>query len=439
MEKQIPAPPETPLLPPPATRNSPPPGRHSRRWIRILVLLAIAVAIYYLWPRGKHVPPGGGPAGAPVAGGGRRHGGRGEAGGGPVPVVAVRAQRGNIGVYDMALGAVTPIHTVTVKSRVDGDLMKVYYNEGDIVHKGEPLAEIDPRPFQVQLIQAQGALAKDEATLANARVDVQRYATLAAQQAIPEQQLATQQALVKEEEGVVKSDQGQIESAKLNITYAHITAPITGLVGLRLVDPGNMVHATDPNGLVVITQIDPISVIFTLSEDQLPDVLKRWRAGQHLRTDAYDRTNKTRISTGRLVTIDNQIDQSTGTVKLRADFDNANFTLFPNQFVNARLLVQEKTGVTLLPSAAIQRNAQSSYVYLVKPDSTVTIRQVTTGTTEDDRSEITSGLNPGDVVVMTGVDKLVEGTPVTVHYEGETADPAQPAALGASRRRERAK
>jgi multidrug efflux system membrane fusion protein len=332
-----------------------------------------------------------------------------------VPVVGAKAHRGNIPVYFTGLGAVTPIYTVTVRSRVDGELMQVYYKEGDLVHKGDPLVEIDPRPYQVQLSQAEGQLIKDQAVLENSRVDLARYKTLLTQNAVPEQQVVTQQALVTQNEGIVKTDQAMIDSAKLNIIYCHITAPITGRIGLRLVDPGNIVHAADTNGLLVITQIQPMSVIFTLPEDQLPEVLRRLRLGQHLRVEADDRSNN-KLAEGVLETVDNQIDPTTGTLRLRANFGNKDNALFPNQFVNVRLLVQLKQGVTLLPSAAIQRNSQTTYVFLVKPDSTVTVRPIATGTVEGDETEVTSGLSPGDTVVMTGVDKLQEGTKVAVHF-----------------------
>jgi multidrug efflux system membrane fusion protein len=335
-------------------------------------------------------------------------------------VVAARAQKGNIGVYYTGLGAVTPIYTVEVKSRVDGQLMKVLYKEGDIVHQGEPLLEIDPRPYQVQLEQAEGQLVKDQALLDNAKIDLARYQTLLTQNAVPEQQLTTQKSLVAQFEGNIKTDQAAIDSAKLNLVYCHITAPITGRIGLRLVDPGNIIHATDTNALLVITQIHPISVIFTLAEDQLPVVLQKMRAGQRLRVDAYDRDWKAKLAEGWLTTLDNQIDQTTGTLKLRATFANENDALFPNQFVNARLLVEEKQGVTLLPTASIQRNSQTTYVWVVKPDSTVTVRPVTVGTTEGDHAEIASGISPGEVVVMTGVDKLQEGSKVTPHFAGGT-------------------
>jgi multidrug efflux system membrane fusion protein len=278
--------------------------------------------------------------------------------------------------------------------------------------------EIDPRPYQVQLTQAEGQLIRDQALLDNARIDLDRYQTLLTQNAVPEQQLATQKALVQQDEGAVKTDQGQIDSAKLNLVYCHITAPITGRVGLRLVDPGNIVHAADTNGLLVITQIQPISVIFPIAEDQLPVVLQKMRAGERLGVDAYDREKK-KLATGWLTTLDNQIDPTTGTVKIRATFDNKDNALFPNQFVNARLLVEVKHGVTLVHTAAVQRNSQTTYVYLVKSDSTVTVRPITVGTTEGDDAEVSSGLAPGDVVVMTGVDKLQEGSKVRVQTYGE--------------------
>jgi multidrug efflux system membrane fusion protein len=333
-------------------------------------------------------------------------------------VVAAKTRKGDIGVYITGLGAVTPIYTVTVKSRVDGQLMRVLFKEGDFVHQGDLLVEIDPRPFEVQLTQAEGQLIKDQALLDNARIDLDRYQTLLTQNAIPEQQLATQKALVQQDGGAVKTDQGQIDSAKLNLVYCHIAAPITGRVGLRLVDPGNIVHASDTNGLLVITQIQPISVIFPIAEDQLPDVLRKIRAGERLGVDAFDREKK-KLATGWLTTLDNQIDPTTATVKIRATFDNKDNALFPNQFVNARLLVEEKHGVTLVHTAAVQRNSQTTYVFLVKPDSTVTVRPITIGTTEGDDAEVSSGLSPGDVVVMTGVDKLQEGSKVRVQMYGE--------------------
>jgi multidrug efflux system membrane fusion protein len=336
----------------------------------------------------------------------------------PIQVVATIATKGNIGVYYTGLGAVTPLATVTVRTVVNGQLMSVHFKEGDLVQKGDLLIEIDPRPYQAVVVQIEGQLIRDQALLANAQVDLERYAGLMKTNAIPEQQYATQLTLVTQDEGIVRNDQGLLDAAKLNVTYSRIVSPVTGIVGLRLVDPGNIVQSSDTNGMVVITQIQPISVIFPVGEDQIPSILQKLRAGQSLPVDAWDRELKHKIASGTLSTADNVIDQTTGTLKLRAGFDNANRALFPNQFVNARLLEQEKTGATLLPSAAIQRNTNDTYVYLINPDSTVTVRIVRTGTVEGDQTEITSGLSPGDRVVMTGVDKLQENSKVAAGASG---------------------
>jgi len=380
------------------------PGKEPKRrwWLWLLALAILAFGAYRVHkgmvaPQAANTSPAGGAPGRNF---------------GEVPVVAVEATKGAIGVYFTGLGAVTPIHTVAVKSQIAGYLMQVLYQEGQLVNKGDPLAEIDPRPYQVMLENAEAGLLRDQANLDNAQVDLKRYQTLVPLHAVPEQQLATQEALVKSTEGVVKTDQAQIDTAKLDLVYCHITAPISGRVGLRLVDPGNYVTPTDATGLVVITQIEPISVIFTLAEDQLPAIVKQMDAGARLRVEAYDREMKTKIAQGWLATLDNQIDPTTGTFKLRANFDNRDGALFPNQFINAKLLVEEKNGVTLVPTAAVQRNSQRTYVFLVKPDSTVTVRTITIGTAEGDDSEVTSGLKPGDEVVMTGVDRLQEGTKV---------------------------
>jgi len=410
-------PPRAPAAEPPVAFPPPARARMSKlRWIWPIVFLAGAIwgTVYWYEAQGSVVRNA--PTGTSKKGGGK----------GPdvTPVVAARSRRGNIGVYFNGLGTVTPIYTVTVKSRVDGQLMEIHYREGDTVHQGDLLIQIDPRPYEVQLTQAEGQMAKDQAALANARTDLVRYETLLKQNAIPEQQVATERATVTEDEAVVKSDQGQIDSAKLNLTYCRITAPITGRIGLRLVDPGNIVHASDSNGLLVITQVEPISVLFTVAEDQLPVVLQKMKVGT-LQVDAYDRDMKKKLAQGTLTTVDNQIDQTTGTIRLRATFDNKDSALFPNQFVNARLLVEEKRGVVLLPSAAIQRSSTATYVYLVQPDSTVTVRNVTEGTTEGDDSEITSGLAPGDVVVMTGADKLQEGSKVNAEIPQEQTSQKQ--------------
>ena len=388
--------------------SGPKPRRH-RGWIWILLLALLAAGGYYYW---SHRTP------AASSSTGKNGGQRGQGGGAGAPVDAAKARRGNIGVYVTGLGAVTPIYTVTVKTRVDGQLMQVLYKEGDMVKQGDKLAAIDPRPYQAQLTQYEGQLIRDQALLDNARIDQARYETLLKQNAVPEQQLATQIALVKQDEGIVKNDEGLIESVKVNLIYCNITAPISGRVGLRLVDPGNIVQTSDTTGLLVITQIQPISVIFTIAEDQLPPVLAKHLAEQKLPVDAFDRDMKKKLASGSLTTIDNEIDQTTGTVKLRATFDNEHNELFPNQFVNARLLLQEKTKVVLVPSAAVQRNSTSTYMYVVKPDSTVTLRQVKVGTSDDINTEITSGVQEGDVVVLSGVDKLQEGSKVAVTLEG---------------------
>jgi multidrug efflux system membrane fusion protein len=399
------------------------PRHRSRKWLWAAILAALLL-IAFFWYRGSHS------AAAQKAASGKNGKGAGVA---AIPVVTAQAQTGNIGVYVTGLGAITPIATVTVKSRVDGQLMTIHFKEGEYVNSGDPLIEIDPRPYQAIVVQTEGALARDEALLANAKVDVTRYQTLLKQDAIPEQQLATQLATEKQYEGTVKNDQGLLDAAKLNVTYCHIASPISGIVGLRLVDPGNIVHAADTTGMLVITQLQPISVIFTVSEDQLPPILQKLRANQKLTVEAWDRQLKNKIADGALDTVDNEIDQTTGTLKIRAIFANQDRSLYPNQFVNARLLLQEKTGVTLLPSAAIQRNTNSTYVYLVKPTNTVTVRQIMIGTTEGDNSEITSGLQPGDQVVMTGVDKLQEGSKVTPHLAG-AAKASQSAAAESSQK-----
>jgi multidrug efflux system membrane fusion protein len=400
VERTAPLAPPLPFTPGKDRPPQAPPPRRRRTWIWILLLVLLGAGVYY-WSKRPRQTPG--------AASGRTGGQRGPGGNGTAPVDAAKAFKGNIGVYVTGLGAVTPIYTVTIHT---------LYKEGDMVHQGDKLAEIDPRPYEAMLTQYEGQLIRDQALLDNARIDQARYETLIKQNAIPEQQLATQITLVKQDEGTVKNDQGLIDSVKVNLVYCNITAPITGRIGLRLVDPGNIVQTTDSTGLLVIAQIQPISVIFTIAEDQLPAVFAKQNAGQTLPVDAFDREMKKLLASGTLTTIDNEIDQTTGTVKLRATFDNSHNELFPNQFVNARLLQQEKRGVVLAPSAAVQRNSQSTYVYVVKPNSTVTVRQVKVGTSDDNNTEITSGIDEGDVVVLTGVDKLQEGSKVAVHMEG---------------------
>ncbi len=332
----------------------------------------------------------------------------------PIPVVAARARVGDIGVYLTGLGTVTAVNTVTVRSRVDGQLIRAAFQEGQLVHAGDLLAEIDPRPFQVQLLQAEGQKAKDEAALKNAQLDLERYQTLSQQDSIPRQQLDTQKSTVNQTEASIKTDEGQVQSAKLNLAYSRITAPISGRVGLRLVDAGNIVHATDPNGLLVITQLQPIAVIFTIPADQLPAVQQQMRAGKHLVVEAWDRDLTTKLATGALLALDNQIDPTTGTVKIKALFPNELSTLYSNQFVNARLLVDTLHGLVLIPAAAIQRSPQSTFVWAIKPDQTVEMRPVDVQLTEGDTAAIRKGIGNGESAVVDGVDKLQPGSKVAL-------------------------
>ncbi|MDR2018028.1 MAG: MdtA/MuxA family multidrug efflux RND transporter periplasmic adaptor subunit [Syntrophobacterales bacterium] len=329
-----------------------------------------------------------------------------------VPVTAMAARKGDFGIYVSGLGTVTPVYTVTVKTRIDGQLMDVYYREGQLVKKGDLIAQIDPRPFEVQLAQAEGQLARDQAFLANARVDATRYRTLWQQDSVSKQQLDTQESLVRQYEGTVKIDQAAISNAKLQLAYCRVTAPISGRIGLRLVDPGNIVRVADTNGLIVITQLQPIAVTFPIPEDHLQQVLRRYMAGAELSVEAFDREQKQKLAIGTLLTIDNQIDTSTGTVKLKATFHNKQNELFPNQFVNVRLLVDVRRGVTIVPLSAIQRGPQGTFVYVVKEDRTVTVRPVGMGEVQGGDAVITTGILPGEMVVTDGAERLREGIKV---------------------------
>ena len=380
----------------------------SRWWLWILIIGLIAAGIWYF--HGSRSASQAADSSAPAATG-KGKGGPGT-GGFVVPVVVSTAQRGDLPVYFNGLGTVTAFNTVTVHSRVDGQLVSVAFKEGQFVHEGDLLAQIDPRPFQVQLEQAQGQLAKDQAQRKDAEVNLGRYQLLFQEGVIPQQQLDTQAALVGQFDGAITSDQSQIDNAKLQLTYSRITAPLTGRIGLRLVDVGNIVHATDANGLLVITQLQPISVLFSLPQDQLPQVNAKLRAGTTLVVEAYDRDDTAKIATGKLLTIDNQIDPTTGTYKLKSIFGNADNGLFPNQFVNVHLLVDTKHNLTIVPAAAIQRGPQGTYVYAVGSDNTVKIRTVNIAQTTGNSIGLSNGLNSGDVVVIDGQDKLQDGSKV---------------------------
>src|SRR6267143_1654622 len=400
----------------------PEPGTHaasvaasskSRWWFWVLVLAAIVVGGWYY----RNSRSAGSSADAAAPGAPSKGKGGFSAGGLVVPVVVATAQRGDLPVYFNGLGTVTAYNTVTVRSRVDGQLASIAFKEGQFVHEGELLAQIDPRPFQVMLAQAQGQLAKDQAQRRDAEANLERFKLLFKEGVIPQQQLDTQAALVGQFDGAIASDQAQINNAKLQLTYSRITAPINGRIGLRLVDVGNIVHATDANGLLVITQLQPISVIFSLPQDQLPEVNAKLRSGAQLVVDAYDRDDTAKIASGKLETIDNQIDMTTGTYKLKSIFANADNSLFPNQFVNVHLLVDTKHNLTIIPTAAIQRGPQGTYLYAAVKDPTgkdtiAKIYPVTIAQTTGNSVGLSAGLNPGDVVVIDGQDKLQDGTKI---------------------------
>ena len=400
-------------------------------WLGLLV--AIASGVYFFLP---NYPPGflkksQATATTTATTKGGKHGGAGDT----IRVVPATATTGDIGVYLVGLGSVTPINTDTIQSRVNGQLMKVLFTEGQMVKAGDLLEQIDSRPFEAQLAQLLAQKEHDQALLDNANIDLQRYQTLWKQDSIPQQTLATQVSVVKQDQGTVDSDQAQIDATQLNITYCNITAPISGRVGLRLVDEGNYVQSTSSSGLLVITQIQPITVIFTIPEDSVPDVMAKLNAGEKLAVEAFDRSaspqdmasEKKKLATGTLLTSDNQIDPATGTLKLKAIFPNEDNALFPNQFVNVRLSVETKKNVVTIPVAAIQYGTQGTFVYQVNASdsriATVSMKNIVVGTIDGDKAEITSGLSDGDVVVIDGVDKLSNGSKVIVSTGDDSKKP----------------
>jgi len=369
----------------------------SRWWVWVIVALVILGGVAIWQRRGTDTPAraGGDPASRPVL------------------VSTATAHQGDIGVFLNALGAVTPVYTVTVTSRVQGEITQVYYREGQMVKKGDPLIEIDPRPYQAALTQVQGQLAHDQAVLKEARIDLDRYKQALDRNAIAKQQYDDQEQVVLQDEGTVKNDEGQLANAQVNLVYTHITAPIAGRVGLRLVDPGNIVQANSSTPLVVITQLQPITVIFSIAEDSLTAIQQQLRKGKTLTVDAFDRTESTKLASGTLLTLDNVIDPTTGTLKLKAVFDNKDSALFPSQFVNIRLLVDTQHDVTLIPTPAIQRNAQGAYVYVIKSDQTASIRTITPSTTDGLVTAVT-GVEPQEVVAVNGFAKNLDNAKVTI-------------------------
>lgn len=410
------------------------------RWLWLLLVLVAAGAAYYFF---IHKPAAWSDAsrardtGQAVKGqpsGGKRAGGPGSGGDGGnrpnAPVLAATARTGDIAVYLNGLGTAVALNTVTVRSRVDGQLMRVLFREGQVVKAGELLAQIDPRAFQVQLTQAEGQMARDQALLTNAQVDLERYRILFQQDSIAKQQLDTQQALVRQYQGSIKADKGLVDNAKLQLSYANVTAPISGRIGLRLVDTGNIVRTGDTTGLVVITQLQPITVLFTIPEDNIPVVMKKLSGGDKLAVDAYDRALKAKLASGFLLTVDNQIDPTTGTVRLKAQFANTDYSLFPNQFVNTRMLIDVRKNVVIVPTAGVQRGIQGTFVYVVKPDNVVSMRLITVGKVQGENTEILTGLQAGEVVVTDGADKLRDGGKVEVAQKDGAATHGAPGGRG---------
>jgi multidrug efflux system membrane fusion protein len=394
-----------------------PPHRSHRRWFWVVVIAPIILVIFLVYRSTRtSTSTSGTTAGATTTG---ADGGKGRGQTGDAAITVGQATTGSINIYVDALGTVTPLATVTLYSQITGVIMAVHYREGQIVHKGDPLVDIDPRPYQATLTQAEGTLLHDQGVLDEAKMDLARYQAAFARNAIARQQLEDQEKTVTQDEGTVQSDQGTVAYDKVQLSYCHIVAPISGKVGLRLVDPGNTVFSGSGSTLVVITQLQPITVVFNVSEDSLPQVEAQLKGHKTLEVDAFDRADEKQIEAGKLSSLDNQIDTTTGTVKFRADFQNKNLDLFPNQFVNARLLVRTLQNATLVPTAAVQHNGTAAFVYTVNPNDTVKVQPVTTATSNENVTAVT-GVNPGVDLATSGFDRLENG----VHVQVKQGKPA---------------
>jgi membrane fusion protein, multidrug efflux system len=430
-----------PAMSPPENENIaavPRSGRAGTWIVAGLIVAAVAAGGWY-WLTGSRAgdaataaAPGGAPGGGA---GGFRKGGPDAANKGPLPVATSAVRAADFNVYLNALGNVTPRSTVTVRPRVDGQLSRVLFKEGQMVKSGDVIAEIDSRPFEVQVTQANGQLARDQAQLANAQIDLTRYQTLLKQDSIAQQQVDTQAALVRQYQGTIEADRGALDNAKLQLSYTKIRAPVSGRTGLRQVDAGNMVHQSDTNGIVVITEIDPIDVVYAIAEDKLAAVRRRTQGGAAMPVDAYDRDGKVKLASGKLLTVDNQIDPTTGTVKLKAEFGNADGALFPQQFVNVRMLVDTLKGATIVPTAAVQRGSVGAFVYRVNDDNTVSVKPVKLGPAEGESTVVESGVSPGERVVVDGLDKLKDGAQIEPIDRNAQAPATPRAAKGEGPRR----
>lgn len=413
MDQNLPEPiPPDHQLPSASSGDARKPSRKRRQWLWILLLLGFAIILVLIL---RHHDDSAKSAAA--AGAGRR------GFGGPVTLTVATSQKGDIGVYRDAIGTVTPVYTASIYNQVTGVITDVHYREGQTVQKGDPLVDIDPRQYQAQVESAEGALQRDTNLLAQAKMDLERYQTAWDRKAIAKQQLDDQVKIVAQDEGLVRSDQGTLDFDKVQLSYCHIVAPFTGRVGLRLVDPGNLVQSSGSTVLAVVTQVQPITVVFTLAQDYLSDVFAQKGRGVGLTVDAYDREQTKKLASGKLLALDNQIDTTTGTVKLRAIFDNRNIALFPNQFVNTRLLVTTEHGVTLIPSSAIQHNGEVSFVYVIA-NGAATLKNVKPGVSDHGVTAV-EGVNPGDQLATSSFEKLQNGAKVNISKQPQPQDTAE--------------